>query len=246
MKVAIAQIVVEKGNLPHNLARHLFFCGLAANEKADLVVFPELSLTGYEPELAQSLVVEMDHRLWDDLKNCAKENQLIIIAGMPLRTAQGVQIGSVLVSPDGTTKHYAKQNLYPGEDKYFIAGTSDLQFTLGDEKLSMAICADISNPDLPKQAFEQGSNIYLAAVMVSKKGLAHDRTLLQNYARQYGMLTVMANYGGTTGGYDCGGYSSVWSAKGTLIGELANDGEGMLVIEKSDGEWKTHAVTIQR
>lgn len=244
MKVAIAQIVVEKGNLPHNLAKHLYCCQLAANEKADLVVFPELSLTGYEPELAQALAVELTDPVWETLKHSARENQLVISVGMPLKTANGIQIGAVQAWPDGTLHPYAKQNLYTGEDTFFVPGTNDYQFTLQGEKISMAICADISDPQIPLRAHRQGATIFLAPVMVSKKGLTHDRTLLQQYAQQYQLLTVMANYGGQTGGYDCGGYSSVWSEKGELIGELAHDREGMLLLEKSGQTWTTEKLIL--
>lgn len=244
MKVAIAQIVVEKGNLPHNLAKHLYCCQLAANEKADLVVFPELSLTGYEPELAQALAVELTDPVWETLKHSARKNQLVISVGMPLKTANGIQIGAVQAWPDGTLHPYAKQNLYTGEDQFFVPGTHDHQFTLQGEKISMAICADISDPQIPLRAHRQGATIFLAPVMVSKKGLTHDRTLLQQYAQQYQLLTVMANYGGQTGGYDCGGYSSVWSEKGELIGELAHDREGMLLLEKSGQTWTTEKLIL--
>lgn len=204
-----------------------------------MVVFPELSLTGYEPELAAVLAVDLADPLWEALKDCARENQLVISVGMPLRTAHGIQIGAVQVWPDGTLHSYAKQNLYTGEDTFFVPGTQDYQCALQGEKISMAICADISAPQLPARAHAQGATIFLAPVMVSKKGLTHDRTLLQQYAQQYRMLTVMANYGGETGGYDCGGYSSVWSEKGKLIGELAHDREGMLLVEKSGQNWTT-------
>jgi len=244
MKVAIAQIVVEKGNLPHNLAKHLYCCQLAANEKADLVVFPELSLTGYEPELAQALAVELTDPVWETLKHSARKNQLVISVGMPLKTANGIQIGAVQAWPDGTLHPYAKQNLYTGEDQFFVPGTHDHQFTLQGEKISMAICADISDPQIPLRAHRQGATIFLAPVMVSKKGLTHDRTLLQQYAQQYQLLTVMANYGGQTGGYDCGGYSSVWSEKGELIGELAHDREGMLLLEKAGQTWTTEKLML--
>lgn len=244
MKLAVAQIVVEKGNLPYNLARHLFFCKRAAAEKADLVVFPELSLTGYEPELAAVLAVYLADPLWEALKDCARDNQLMISVGMPLRTTNGIQIGAVQVWPDGTLHPYAKQNLYTGEDVFFVPGTQDYQCTLQGEKISMAICADISDPQIPLRAHRQGATIFLAPVMVSKKGLTHDRTLLQQYAQQYQLLTVMANYGGQTGGYDCGGYSSVWSEKGELIGELAHDREGMLLLEKSGQTWTTEKLIL--
>ena len=46
-KIALAQINPVLGNLDKNIKKHLDFCNRAIKRKADLIVFPELSLTGY-------------------------------------------------------------------------------------------------------------------------------------------------------------------------------------------------------
>lgn len=52
VKIAVAQIKPIKGDIPSNVLQHVDFIELAAVNQVDLLIFPELSLTGYEPELA--------------------------------------------------------------------------------------------------------------------------------------------------------------------------------------------------
>ena len=54
MKIGIAQIKPLKGDIERNLDKHLKFINNALEKQPDLLMFPELSLTGYEPELARS------------------------------------------------------------------------------------------------------------------------------------------------------------------------------------------------
>src|SRR5262245_6546884 len=49
MKIALAQINTQIGNLPQNAAKILEYCSCAKRKGAQLVIFPELSLTGYPP-----------------------------------------------------------------------------------------------------------------------------------------------------------------------------------------------------
>jgi len=51
----LAQIKSKKGNIQGNIESHKKWIELAASEKADLIVFPELALTGYAPELAAEM-----------------------------------------------------------------------------------------------------------------------------------------------------------------------------------------------
>ena len=57
MKLIAAQISATPGDVEKNLAQHIDAIHAAASQGADAVVFPELSLTGYEPELAGGLAM---------------------------------------------------------------------------------------------------------------------------------------------------------------------------------------------
>ena len=64
MKLAVAQTKPEAGNIEKNIEIHKSLIASAVANKVDLIVFPELSLTGYEPSLAKQLATDQnDHRL---------------------------------------------------------------------------------------------------------------------------------------------------------------------------------------
>jgi predicted amidohydrolase len=78
MRIAVVQIGVIKGNVERNLAKHVRWIREAIRNKADMVVFSELSLTGYEPDLAAQLATTQDDvRLNSKLfKNCCPFERL--------------------------------------------------------------------------------------------------------------------------------------------------------------------------
>jgi predicted amidohydrolase len=57
MKICVAQTKSVKGDVLKNIENHLKFIELALAFSADLIIFPELSLTGYEPELAGKMLM---------------------------------------------------------------------------------------------------------------------------------------------------------------------------------------------
>jgi len=59
MKICIAQTTSEKGNVQRNFENHLQFVERAIKLNADLIIFPELSITSYEPDLANELATEI-------------------------------------------------------------------------------------------------------------------------------------------------------------------------------------------
>ena len=60
MKIAIAQIQALKGNIDSNIENHKKLIQLAVNNQVNAIFFSELSLTSYEPELAQQLVLKKE------------------------------------------------------------------------------------------------------------------------------------------------------------------------------------------
>src|SRR5262249_17340748 len=91
--LAAAQTIPRRGDVEANLERHLALVRLAAEQGARLVVFPELSLTGYELDLANELAFsERDARL-TPLVDAASAYQVILIVGAPVRIDAGLYIG---------------------------------------------------------------------------------------------------------------------------------------------------------
>ena len=242
IKVGIAQTIAIKGNIEKNIENHLNFIESAIKKQIDLIIFPELSLTGYEPELSKELAINLSDKRLEILKQKSDENNITIIVGSPIRENENILIGAIIFSPNEITKVYTKYYLHEGEEKYFTPKESNIQLNIKGEKINIAICADISNFEHPKKASTENCSLYLASVLVSKKGLEFDRNLLAKYAKEFNLSVMMSNFGGISGGYDCAGFSSVWNNIGELKGEIDNNNEGLLIATKTNGNWKT--VTI--
>ena len=88
MKVAVAQTLPIKGDVCQNLNQHLSFIQKAGENNVDILVFPELSLTGYEPTLAKSLAMtskQIEIELVQ-IQRLANQHQMSVAAGLPTKT----------------------------------------------------------------------------------------------------------------------------------------------------------------
>lgn len=235
MKIALAQTIPHKGEVGKNVAKHLILIEEAARQKTDLILFPELSLTGYEPELASSLAfTSADDTRLAQLKAAAQQQNIVVVVGLPYQSNTGLHIASFIIFPDQATQIYTKQFLHGGEEKYFVASNKyNPLIELKGEKITVAICADITHREHAQNAAGCSANMYLASVLITPEGYLPDTQLLAQYAQQYKLNIFMANFGGTSGGFQSAGKSAAWSSQGKLIAQLNNQSEGLLVVEKN-------------
>ena len=75
--IAAAQTVPERGDVAVNIAQHLLLAQLAERERPQVLVFPELSLTGYEMELASELAFSDDDPRLSPLRDAAARSSTI-------------------------------------------------------------------------------------------------------------------------------------------------------------------------
>ncbi|WP_248752079.1 carbon-nitrogen hydrolase family protein [Pseudomonas sp. MWU15-20650] len=243
---AVAQTFSIAGDVPANIERHLAFMRVAAGHGVQLLVFPELSLTGYEPALAADLAVAPEDKLLAPLRDMARELRLTAVVGMPIRRSPeaGVLIGALVLGGDGSLAVYTKQHLHPGEDAVFTAGQGGALLEWGGDRIALAVCADFCHPSHPRQAAQAGANVYAAGVLISEGGYATDSALLQGYAAEHGMLVMMANHGGPSGGWACAGRSAIWGADGRVLAAVPGDGEALVIAHRTDGDWTAEALAL--
>ena len=161
------------------------------------------------PELALTLD---DHRLLP-LSAAAQSRQMTIIVGAPLRSGPALHIAALIFHPNGALATYTKQHLHGAEQQYFAPGEGSSLLELHHHNIALAICADTSEPGHASAAARAGAHIYAAGVLVSEAGYAKDSIALADYARRYGMVTLMANHAAPTGGWIPAGRSAIWDNK---------------------------------
>jgi predicted amidohydrolase len=238
MILAAAQTQPRRGDIDANLLDHYRLVKLASFNGAQLIVFPELSITGYEREDAARLAfTENDSRL-DHLKKLAAKNKITIVAGAPIRIQSDLFLGEYCIAPNDSVSIYTKQFLHTGEDVYYKPSFDyNPILEIENERISCAICADIDNPKHPENASKNNSSTYIASIFFSPNGLTQAHQSLQSYATQYQMNVLMANFGGDSYGSPSGGRSAFWNKKGELIAQMEDSGSGLLIVEKQDNDW---------
>lgn len=231
MRICVAQTRPVKGDIPANINQHKRIIELAVSREADLIVFPELSLTGYEPELAKALAIYQDDPRLDEFQNLADTGQITIGLGLPTLNNAGICISMIIFQPGQPKLTYSKRYLHLDEEAYFVSCQS---FTglLGPKKnIALAICYELSVPEHSEKAFKDGAAIYIASVAKTARGVKKAEANLAAIAQKYGMTVLMSNCVGPCDGEEGGGKSSIWNKQGVLLGQLNDSAEGIAMID---------------
>lgn len=238
MILASAQTSPKRDDIPSNLADHYHLIDLASKNGASLVVFPEMSITGYERERAMSLAFTVQDPRLNELKKMSVDRQIIVIAGAPILIEDNLYIGAFIIKPDDTVTIYTKQFLHTGEDQYFKYSLgNNPAIELHNERITLAICADIDNPLHAENAFNAATTIYLASIFFTPNGIPNAYETLSGYAGKYSMNVLMANFAGRSWDTDSGGQSAFWDKQGKLIASLDDTDAGLLLMEKNNDKW---------
>lgn len=242
MTVAVAQTYTNKADIEGNIVRHLRLIALAAKHRVQYLVFPELSLTGYEPELAESLALTIDDQRLQPLSDAASAHQMVIVAGAPLKTEGKPKLAALIFSPDGSIGHYDKMHLHAGEQRFFSAGEKTRVVAIDVLQIGQAICADTTHPEHAQQYARQHANGYFAGVLITANGYDQDCALLAQYAHDHRMLVGMANHCAPSGGWTPAGRSAIWFA-GNVLAEAGAENEALVIASFDNDVWQAQVVT---
>lgn len=243
---AAAQSLSVPGDIAANVQRHLRFMEIAAEHGVGFLMFPELSLTGYEPGMARDLALTVEDSRLQPIKYRAHALKIVTVVGAPLisRTPRGVQIAAITFAPGDEARVYTKQHLHSGEESVFTIGSGGAPVNIGEERVHLAVCADFSHAAHAQKAAAAGATMYAASVLISGPGYANDSALLQGYARTHRMPVLMANHAGVTGGWQSAGRSALWAETGEPVAEIAGVGEGLLIASRTERGWAARTLTV--
>lgn len=231
MNICVAQTRPVPGDMAKNISLHLQMIRRALVNHADAIFFPELSLTGYEPKLADNLATSsFDPRLTVFQKS-ADLHQIVLGVGLPIRIDSEVFISMIVFRPNMKRITYTKQYLHPDEDPFFSRGKGLPEVFESKMIFAPAICYEISVPDHAKKANSNGAGIYLASVAKTQKGVRQAWKRLSEVGRNHSMITFMSNCIGPADGKTCAGGSSVWNNSGVQEGQLNHKNEGLLLYD---------------
>ena len=229
MNISIAQIKPVKGDIPANIEKHIQFIDLAVSLKASAVFFPELSLTGYEPELAKELAIDPNDSRLDKFQQISDREKITIGVGVPTAHQKGVRISMIIFQPEKPRLTYSKQQLHEDEFPYFESGHEQILITIENQKIIPAICFESLQIDHADKAVELGGQVYIASVAKSQNGINKAYEHYPEVAKKHTMPVLMSNCIGECDNFISTGCSSIWRKDGKLIAQLENQHEGIIV-----------------
>lgn len=160
MKVGFVQFNPAFGQVSKNLvAIHR----LVTSVNADLLVLPELCLSGYNfvsKDEVRQLSETSDGPSIKSLKLLSKKTGTILVAGFAEKSGNKVYNSSILIRPSGQTDIYRKTHLFWNEKKWFAPGDTGFKvFRAGQVKIGMMICYDWFFPEAARSLALNGAQI---------------------------------------------------------------------------------------
>lgn len=236
MTLAAAQIEARPGRLAESMARHLELAALAADAGARLVIFPELSLTGYDTTLTLRDAIEPGDPRLRPLGELARRHGSVIVAGAPLRSERGLLIGSVVFRPDAPVTTYTKRYLHHSESPTFAAGEGGPLLAVGGARVGLAICAEVNHPAHVVDTVASGAQVYAASCFLSPGGYERDFRRLTACAGTHRLPVVMANFADSAALESAGG-TAAWDDTGRLLAAAPRAGECVVVAARGNDGW---------
>jgi predicted amidohydrolase len=214
LKIAVAQPPCVSYDVAANAETHAATIRAA---DARVVVFPELSLTGYE--LDAPAIAADDSRLTPIVEACAEVGSLALV-GAPGQGQEGeAHIAMLAVDGTGVTVAYRKMSLGTAESQRFTPGGKPAVLEVDGWRLGLAICKDTGVPRHASDTAALGIDVYVAGILESAEPAAIQDERAHRVATDHEVWVAIASFAGSTGGgYDrAAGRSSIWAPCGDVI-----------------------------
>lgn len=226
MKVVTYQGTAQAADKASNLATIDQTCAAGALLGGDVVVFPELFLTGYNlKQQLLELAEPLNGASIEALKASARRHGIALICGFPERVGTQVFNSAVAIDHEGKIKHcHHKVHLFGDEEKaLFTAGEHFEAFTLAGESCALSICYDIEFPETGREVARQGARVLFNPTANMDPFVEIPVTLARARALESGLAVVYANLSGQEGTLTYTGLSAIIAPDGTDLARAGRD-----------------------
>ena len=220
LTVAVAQPECVPYDVAANAAAH---ADVVRSTGARVVVFPELSLTGYE--LDAPVLAPDDPRLAPFVEACAQTGS-IALAGAPVAGDAGAaHIGVLAVGARGAGVAYRKMWLGDEERTRFAPGGAPAVLEVDGWRLGLAVCKDTGAARHASDTAALGIDAYVAGVLEHARDAAVQDERARRVIAEHGVWVAVASFAGATGGgfAQAAGGSAIWSPDGELVARAGSE-----------------------
>lgn len=244
--VALAQINTRLGDVSVNLEKHIVMAREAQSRGADLLIFPELSLTGY---VLQDLAAMVSHRPTDEdpvfrpLLEASRKLDLMV--GFVEEDTRSRFYVSAAYLSQGRVLHVHRKVYLPtyglfDEGRFFAPGDSIRAFDTRFGRFGMLICEDFWHASPPYLLWLDGADVFLLQSASPGRGLGAESWLEsahwvdhinRGYASLFTSFVIHTNRVGYEDGLHFWGGASVYDPDGNVLGRGPYGEEALTLIE---------------
>jgi predicted amidohydrolase len=234
MKVAVAQISSSLGDPEANLSKVRDFSERAREVGAELILFPEMTDTGYSMPVIQKHAAHWKNGFVVSLQETAKRLSIAIVSGVSERDGSSIYNSQVVVDAKGDiVAKYRKTHLYAvapvDEQTCFAPGDKFESFVLGDLRFGFSICYDLRFPEMyRKMTTEQNVGAFLLSSAWPFPRDEHFRVLVQARAIENQSYMIVSNRVGKDDDLWFCGNSAIIDPRGIVIAAASPDREELI------------------
>jgi predicted amidohydrolase len=220
MRVALGQTIGTAGNVSANLELMDRLATEAVTANADLLVLPELFLSGYNiGDMIDRLAEPTDGPASREIADIARRARVAIAYGSPERAADGIYNTVTLIDRQGdTVASYRKSHLWGDwERQRFLSGMAPTLFTFGGLRCAFMICYDLDFPEIVRKLALEGTELIVSISATTHPFHVVPRCVVPTRAYENRLFVLFANRTGHENGVDYVGESCVAAPDGSFL-----------------------------
>ena len=233
MRATLAQLAPRVRDVSANLSR--LQAVLDSSHDTDLVMFPELFLSGYELADAEAVCIDIEGPEVSLLCEAARDHDTAIVVGTAERVADGVANSALCISRRGELAGvYRKTHLFGAEADAYMAGDELVTVELDGRTLGLMICFDVEFPEVARTLALRGADL-LITISANPEVFRRDHEVfVPARALENGVPHLYVNRVGRQEDVSFGGTSMAIDPEGTVLSEAGPQDEELLDAEIGD------------
>lgn len=255
-RIAVAQVNPILGDLRKNLALHEQIAEQARADGVHLIIFPELSLTGYfVKDLVPSLALSCESPFLNGLKELSRE--ISIVLGLVEESSDHRFYNAALLLEAGEVRHVHRKIYLPtygmfDERRYFASGDRLRATQSRWGPMGLLLCEDLWHPSAPYVLSLGGMDLLVGLSSSPGRGLGAEEklesvkvweSLIYTYAYLFSCFLVFANRVGYEDGVHFWGGSQILSPAGILLAKGKYHQEDLVIAELDRSELRRERAT---
>lgn len=233
MRIALLQTEGHPGDVAGNLALLDDAASRAKTDSADLLIAPEMFLTGYNiGDRTTDLAEPQDGPSAAHIAGLARGRGLAIVYGYPERSGDRIYNAALAIGPDGSALvNYRKTHLYGAEEnQLFRAGDGTMAIArIGDFSVGLLICYDVEFPETVRLLALAGCDLIVVPTALMQPPNRIPDLLVPARACENQVFVAYANRCGVEGSLTYVGQSTVAGPDGAVVVQAGREAALLLV-----------------